>query len=98
MIRFLRLISPDYTDGKWHRWPGGDCPVPADAMVEALVMVEGDVPMQMTRHARFFDWQHENDPLVRFRVVPQPDGWAFRSRQGDVRDTAAPMIPPDTEE
>lgn len=62
----------DYSDGLWHTWYGGDCPVSHDAFVEVQLRVpqgwNGEV-----HKASEISWDHDPDwddsDLVAFRVV-----------------------------
>lgn len=64
--------TPNYLDGCWHSWHGGECPVPGDVMVE--VELRCDVSQRGT--ACRFRWNHfkseihaGNGDINRFRVV-----------------------------
>lgn len=82
-----RLLRPNYSNGEWHSWYGGPCPVSPGALVQAYIYVKSDQPVLVTVFASELDWAHEDNPVARFRVV------TAQHRPGDVRDTAAAMIP-----
>ncbi|WP_103175133.1 hypothetical protein [Paracoccus sp. SY] len=69
LSRIHRFFAPDYTDGAWHVWRAGMRPVPADAIVTATVMVEGEAPSNVVARASALDWGHQNDPVLAFRYL-----------------------------
>lgn len=78
-----RLLRPNYSNGKWHSWYGGECPVAPDAWVQGYVYVESDFPMLKTSRARVFDWEHKNDPICRFRVTSSDHGYDWQAMDFD---------------
>jgi hypothetical protein len=60
--------EPDYTDGEWHDWHGGRCPVPPETMVEISTPRTPFVAGQMAGSLR---WGRigEPDDIIKFRVV-----------------------------
>lgn len=61
------MTQPDYNDGKWHGWNGGECPVHPESVVCA-VTAEGDV---IDYCAKEVAWYHDEDGgnVVAFRVI-----------------------------
>lgn len=57
----------DYTDGEWHDWHGGECPVSGDVMVQ-YVTRRG---YQDSRRAKHLEWTHIGHPgdIIRFRAI-----------------------------
>lgn len=90
-----RFFAPDYTDGKWHKWRAGARPVPADAIVTATVMVEGEAPSNVIARASALDWGHQNDPVLAFRYLGR-----VRLRVSDCSDmtASARAMTPDLDE
>lgn len=62
-----RPTTPDYTDGNWHEWHGGECPVNRDVEV-AYELSDGYTDHQFAAHLK---WTHDggNSDIIRFRVV-----------------------------
>lgn len=87
LLKRLLRRTPDYSNGEWHSWYGGPCPVSPGALVQAYIYPKGDQPVLETVFASELDWSHIDIALARFRVL------TAQHRPGDVRDTAAAMIP-----
>jgi hypothetical protein len=58
----------NYNDGKWHRWSGGKCPLYPKTRVEAILTRDVKPVSGM---ASAFTWDHENDPILAFRVTEE---------------------------
>jgi hypothetical protein len=56
----------NYNDGKWHQWNGSECPVHPNSTVQ---MVSTQSVGINRRAANSFDWDHELDPILAFRVT-----------------------------
>lgn len=61
--------APDYYDGEWQKWSGGDCPVPPHARVR-IIYLDGFQPCE-PRIAGQLEWRHAGRryDIIRFRVV-----------------------------
>jgi len=57
-------MTPDYNDGKWHGWNGGECPVHPKTMIFALF----DDKSGDTGQAQDWGWDTPVRPCA-FRVV-----------------------------
>ena len=68
--------APDYNNGKWHGWNGGECPVHPETVME-YCWKEGT----NTADARQLNWNMRLNGLYAFRVVtpyvepPKPREW-----------------------
>lgn len=66
--------KPNYNDGNWHGWNGGECPVDVDTIVEGMYL-RGDMPAPespVTDRAGHFDWEYEAaNTLIAFRVIKE---------------------------
>ena len=88
---------------RWRAWNGGACPLPDDAVVEAVFLVEGDTPALTQLHASSIDWQTDEDPVICYRVLWRPSRWRWLHRRKPdlLRETAKhsaqSMIPEDDE-
>lgn len=60
-------LPPDYTDGKWHEWDGGRCPVPGDFFVDC-VLRNGGADSWMAKDIRWTNEGSRGD-IIYFRVV-----------------------------
>lgn len=60
--------QPDYYDGEWHAWGGGECPVHVSTEVEAKLRT--GVPLPISPADDLY-WEHHNEraDIIRFRVV-----------------------------
>lgn len=67
-FRIVSRATPNYLDGSWHDWHGGECPVPGDVMVE-VELDFGDLPGE--GKALGLIWSHNGTAadITRFRVV-----------------------------
>jgi len=61
------VVSVDYTDGEWHDWHGGECPV--DNAVKAQVELRDGNRGRIA--AGILRWTHDGDSgdIIRFRVI-----------------------------
>ncbi len=62
----------DYSDGKWHGWNGGECPVHQKTGVEVVYFANASFGGKVTNavlEARQVTWESEVAPIVAFRVV-----------------------------
>jgi hypothetical protein len=60
--------NPDYNDGKWHGWNGGECPVHPESVVEVLTTYPG----KNDGFAGSFTWDDQDGFghwIVAFRVI-----------------------------
>ena len=66
--------APNYNDGKWHGWNGGECPVDVESIVEGMYLRD-DMPAPespCTDRAGHFDWEYEAaNTLIAFRVIKE---------------------------
>ena len=60
-------VSVDYTDGEWHEWSGGTCPVPGDVEV-AYELLDGYKSHQLAESIVWFHFGFCKD-IIRFRVI-----------------------------
>ena len=67
--------APNYNDGLWHGWNGGECPVDPGTMINAIFDDKSGFVGDKTERADFFRWDGSLAPVA-FRVVhpapPQP--------------------------
>lgn len=77
--RIVYRVNPNYLDGSWHDWHGGECPVPVNVVVET----EGG------GNIRGKAWDVLWRSVRRFRVV-QPNAEAPNSPVGGEVGVAAP--------
>lgn len=61
-------VVPDYNDGEWHEWHGGECPVHPQSVVDVMLR---DCVKPGVRLGRSWNWRHEVSigDIVSFRVV-----------------------------
>lgn len=76
--RIVSRAAPDYMDGEWHDWAGGECPVPGDVMVEVEFLGEGGCTLPAHSHG----W---SDYITRFRVVQSSEEAPNSPVDGEVR-------------
>lgn len=70
-------VAPDYNNGEWHTWNGGECPVHPKSVVEVRLRSGFN---SRSRFSGEFAWWHDQDSsdITSFRVVthyvePAPD-------------------------
>ena len=66
-ITGLRERHVDYTDGEWHDWHGGECPVPGDVEV-AYELSDGYKSHQLAESIVWFHFGFGRD-VIRFMVI-----------------------------
>lgn len=87
--------KPNYNDGRWHAWSGGDCPVHPQSEIEAVYLMNDDIAEShrvFRNNASEKMWSH---PFL-FRVVkeyrePRKPREAWADEQGcfwDSKDEA----------
>lgn len=60
----------NYNDGKWHGWDGGECPVHPYSVIEGVYLFNG-TPCRDKANANVFDWGHDDEPIIAFRVIKE---------------------------
>jgi len=66
------MMTPDYNDGRWHGWNGGECPVHPKSVVEICTRGSGAPMDRMPKEASGWAWTVSGSELadiVAFRVV-----------------------------
>mgnify|MGYP003505259674 CR=1 FL=1 len=63
------MTEPNYNDGKWHGWNGGECPVHPETVVDAMTRI---VALPCSKAGRIGGWElpHDN-PIIAFRVTKE---------------------------
>ena len=64
-------MTPDYNDGNWHGWNGGECPVHPQSecdFIDPVADAQNDTPYVGSGPAIAHDWAR--DPVL-FRVVKE---------------------------
>ena len=91
------ITNPDYNDGNWHAWTGGECPVHPDSVVGYLTA--GGYRHDRGRSASNLNFAPDcADPIVAFRVTkpyeePKKPRELWMDDEGDTwlsRDGAIP--------
>jgi len=59
--------TPDYNNGLWHGWNGGECPVHPESIIE-IVSSSGNLIKMV---ARCGAWDHTIMQLIAFRVTKE---------------------------
>lgn len=60
---------PDYNDGNWHGWNGGECPVHPKSEVQVTIH-EGLIYVRLEIvQAGSLEWDADDSPVIAFRVV-----------------------------
>jgi len=67
------MSEPNYNDGKWHGWNGGECPVHPESEVECICTSDSKpVDTWTTRlHAGRATWDSPSSGIRAFRVVKE---------------------------
>lgn len=58
-------MAPDYNDGLWHGWNGGECPVHPRTVVEVALLDNGPVEAAADQ----WYWGGDKCRIIAFRVV-----------------------------
>lgn len=91
--------APNYNDGLWHGWNGGECPVHPETVVE-VVWLDKTAPKRETLIALNFVWDDEISKVVAFRVVKEhrePREWFVFVKEGFVVGHTVGRDDPDLE-
>ena len=88
-------MAPDYNDGRWHGWNGGECPVHPNSEVEAVCKTasgHSGFGRVTWKTAGDMTWDDDSlQPIVAFRVVKEyrepRELWHLLDHAGEVFDT-----------
>ena len=80
--------APDYNNGKWHGWNGGECPVHPETVVD-VVLDSGARPRPVQAGA--WDWGSIYIPIIAYRIIREHkeptkprEFWVWRDCKGRV--------------
>ena len=84
--------APNYNDGKWHGWNGGECPVHPKTVVDVRYLK--DKPPSATRLGEEWVWSHTGNigDIVAFCVIKEHreprEWWAVGTHMLATKDEA----------
>jgi len=61
--------TPEYNNGLWHGWNGGECPVHHLSWVN--VMLSCGTLGREDKEAKVYDWDHTSANIVAFKVTKE---------------------------